>query len=336
MAEAAAAILGIIGSSATCLEACIKGLAILSKARCYHRDVSGISLMFELEMHKLYAWGVEVGLTQQTQALLVDAQSIETVFKVLKHLESLVTDLDKLRRAHGLELQETTEQVLQLEDNASALGRLRIEVAEGLDRALNRMFKGRKEPWKVLKWVSFDQPRAKGLIDEIGAFVHQLQQILDQDRQRKLVKGMDMLLRNAVLNSANEQDLDMIGHTRRGALTGNDVAAAARFKKQGLLLGVVNTRAESVERFGASASSLSPEPILRSRSSQCLLPRYSNQDLARTKLSASRLTLPSVYRDREKRVMARYDENPSSLSSKTRPTKTEMRLRTGWGRCRSF
>ncbi|KAK3696850.1 hypothetical protein LTR37_017756 [Vermiconidia calcicola] len=312
--EAVSALLGIVAFSATYFEACIKGLVILSKARSYRRDVSGVSLMLELELHKLHAWAVEIGLSQQPPMLLVDTQYTSIVPKVLKHLQTLVSDLDKLKHTHGLQLQETADQLLILDGDDSAFVRLGIETNDGCDHILTRIFKQRKEPWKVLKWVTFDEQKVRGLLDQVKAFIQELQQILDRTRQAKLAKAVDMLLRNAVLNSANEQDLDMIGFGGEGASTGNTVAAAARLKKQGLLLGVMDIQPAPVPPETQRQID-GPKPRLRSSPLHVIMPRYSNSDLARMRLSASHLSF-ETYTGSEARVLARYDNDPVLLEFK--------------------
>ena len=293
----------------------MKGLALLSKARCYRRDVSGVSLMFELEMQRLYAWAVEVGLGQQPPVLLVDMQYVVLVPRVLEHLQLRVSDLHRLKTNHGLQLQQATEQIRILEDgDASALDRLGVEPNDGFKKMLRRIFDGRKDPWLPIKWVMFEEQKARGLVGKINAFIQELEQILDRSRQAKLSKAVDMLLRSAVFNSASERDLDVIGSGRTQTLYDTGVAAAARFKKQGLLLGVMEAQ-ESTSMPVASDSSLrpsSPASLPHSRSLQSLLPRYSNEDLAKMKLSARRLSF-SAYTGREGRLLARYDDDPVLL-----------------------
>ena len=312
--DGVSALLSIVGFSASCFESCIKGLVILSKARSYRRDVSGISLIFELELHKLHAWAFEVGLSQQPPILLVDAQYASVVPKVLEHLQTLVSDVDKLQRNHGLQLQETPEELLILNEGDSAFERLGLESDDGCEHYLKRIFRQRKQPWRALKWVTFDEQKVRGLLGQVKAFIDELQQILDRSRQAKLEKAIDMLARNAVLNSANEQDLDMIGSGAGGTSTGNNVAATARLKKQGLLLGIVDVQQTPVSPITPSQNG-DRSPPQRANSASHLMPRYSNSDLAKMRLSASRLTIVE-YNARDSRVLAYYDEEPVLLEFK--------------------
>lgn len=311
--DGASAIISIVAFSATCFEACVKALVILSKARSYRRDVSGVSLMLELEMRKLHAWAVEVGLSQQPPVLLVNTQYASIVPKLLEHLRSLVSDLDKLKNTHGLHLQETTEQLLALNGDASAFERLGLKTNDACEDLLARIFKQRKEPWKMLKWVTFDEQKVRRLLDQVKAFIHELQQILDRTRQVKLEKAVDVLIRSAVLKSVNEQDLDMIGLDSGGMWAGDDVAAAARLKKQGLLLGIMD-----IQHGPSQPTSQHDNESRIAQSfnfSQCLMPRYSNSDLARMRLPASRLSL-ATYSSGQAKMFAHYDDEPVLLEFK--------------------
>lgn len=308
--EEGAALLGLIGFSTALFKACVKGLMILSKARGYGRDTCGMSLMIELELHKLYSWAVEVGLAQNPPSLRIGAEQAILVHKVLEHLKELVFDLEKLRTVHDLHLQEQPDQLLSLEHDDSAFGRLGLKSGEGYHKLALEIFRQRGKPWKALKWVTFDEQKARGLLDSIRSFINDLQQILDDARQAKIMKAVDVILRSAVLNTVSEQDLDMIGSLPQMARVEDRVAAAARFKKQGLLLGVLDTQQPMVP-YRPRADSLMTAST-RGPSSNPLTPRYSTKNLARTRLHASRLKMDH-HTGLKARLLARYDGTPVLL-----------------------
>ena len=311
----AANFVALVGFAAGFLESCIKGLLILSKARSYGRDVSGINLMIELELHKLHAWGVEVGLSQEPPTLLVEAQHALVVPKVLKHLHDLVSDLKKMRSEFGLQLEETKEHFTGLNDNESAFERLGIEANDGCENVLSKIFRKKSQPWRVLKWITFDEKKVRGLLSQINYFRQELEQIIDATRQAKIARAADMLVRNAVLSTANEQDLDMIGfHTGEDAL-GSEVAAAARLKKQGLLLGMMDIDYVSFRHEPNSPRS-SAQWSYRTNSYPLLMPRYSNHDLAAMRLSAT-LISDSTYVEPMSRFLARCGGEPVLLEFKS-------------------
>lgn len=312
--DGVSSLVSLIGFSAACFECCIKGLVILSKARSYRRDVSGISLIFELELHKLYAWAVEVGLSREPPVLLVAAEYASVVSKVLDHLQSLVSDVDKLQKNHGVQLQETSEQLLILDEGSPTFERLDLETSDDCEHFLKRIFRRRKEPWRALKWVTFDEQKVRGLLGQVKIFIDELQKILDRSRQAKLERTIDMLARNVVMNSANEQELDMIGFGVGGSSTGSNVAATARLKKQGLLLGIMDVQNPPASPT-TSCTSHHPKPPQRCNSVYDLMPRYSNSDLAKMRLSAGRLTFME-YSSWENRMLALYNNSPVLLEFK--------------------
>jgi hypothetical protein len=311
----AANFVALVGFAAGFLESCIKGLLILSKARSYGRDISGINLMIELELHKLHAWGVEVGLSREPPTLLVDAQHALVVPKVLTHLHDLISDLNKMRSEFGLQLEETKEHFTRLNDNESAFERLGIEANDGCENVLSKIFRKKTQPWRVLKWITFDEKKVRNLLSQINYFRQELEQIIDATRQAKIARAADMLARNAVLSTANEQDLDMIGFDTGEYALGREVAAAARLKKQGLLLGMMDIDYVSSKHEPNSPRS-SAHWSYRKNSYPLLMPRYSNNDLAAMRISAT-LISDSTYVEPMPRFLARCEGEPVLLEFKS-------------------
>ncbi|KAK4500159.1 hypothetical protein PRZ48_008345 [Zasmidium cellare] len=308
--EEGAALLGLVGFSAGLFKACIEGLVILSKARSYGRNTSGMGLMLELELHKLYSWAVEAGLAQTPPSLRIGADQAVLVYRVLEHLKELILNVQKLRAVHGLHLQEEPDQLLLLDEADSAFGRLGLKSGDGCHSLVLNIFQQRDKPWKVLKWVTFDEQKARGLLESIRGFIHDLQQILDQSRQAKIMKAMDVILRSAVLNTVNEQDLDMIGSLPQIAPEEDEVAAAARFKKQALLLGIMDTRQPSTSSRPRTDSLIAAPR--RKPSYPPMNPRYSHNDLVQRRLHSSHLEI-GQRTGHKARLLARYDGKPVLL-----------------------
>ena len=138
--------IGLVALSLTCLNGCVKGLVILSKAKDYNRDISEIRLRTELTLHSLTTWAEEAGLIQEPPTLLVNAKDASLVPKILGQLETLLSDLGKLEKRYGLHLEPTSEDVEELfddetHDDGSS------QQHEYIKRAL-AIFRKRKEPWK--------------------------------------------------------------------------------------------------------------------------------------------------------------------------------------------
>lgn len=307
----AAAVASLVGFSAALFHACIQGLIILSKARSFGRDISGIRLMIELEQHKLYTWAEEVGLLQESPALLVSAQRAHLVPKILEHLRELFSDLERLKSDYGLHLQETAEEIFELDESESAFERLGIAESDHSRPIQMKVFKERKKPWKMLKWVAFDEQKVRKLMDQVKMFISELQQILSLERQAKMDKTIDAILRTAVQNTANEQDLDMLGQDYGRATSHEAIAAAARFKKQGLLLGVLDA-GKMQHELKLRRRNSPPMSNARRSSHQSLIPRYSNSDLTAMRLSAKRLNI-STSTIQDARAIAYYENEPVLL-----------------------
>ncbi|PPJ53886.1 hypothetical protein CBER1_04621 [Cercospora berteroae] len=318
--EETAVIVSLIGFSAAAFKGCVEGLFLLSKAKDYSRNVSGVSLTIELELHKLYSWGDEVGLLRHPQALLVDAQRVGIVCKALQHLNELVSDLGKLSTTHGLQLQEEEDHLLRLEDVETALDRLNNE--KGAQSLARTIFKQRSKPWKVLKWVTFDEKKANGLLRTIRRFTHDLQDILDQARQAKIMKAVDIVLRNAVLNTVSEQDLNAIGLLGQSEAS---AAAAARFKKQALLLGITEGRQAASSSRARNDSVISPPE--RKSSYPPINPRYSSSDLRQMRLHCKGHLQMKKRSANEHRMIASYDGKPVLLEFRSKTgLKTELEI----------
>jgi hypothetical protein len=245
----------------------------------------------------------------------VDAQHALVVPKVLHHLHDLVSDLTKMRSNYGLQLEETKEQFTRPNDDESAFERLGIEANDGCESVLSKIFRKKTQPWRVLKWITFDEKKVRNLLSQINYFRQELEQIIDATRQAKIARAADILVRNAVLSTANEQDLDMIGFDAGEDALGSGVAAAARLKKQGLLLGMMDIDYVSSKHEPYSPRS-SANWSYRKNSYPLLMPRYSNHDLAAMRLSAT-LISDSTYVDPMPRFLARCGGEPVLLEFKS-------------------
>ena len=142
----------------------------------------------------------------------------------------------------------------------------------------------------------------------------ELREMMEDARQTKLLKGINLLTRIAVQNTVYEKDLDMIGS---GAATSSNaqVTAAARLKKQGLLFGVIDPehsgstpRLHSQPGHGRRQDSHHP-PLMQQR--------YSESVLSEMRCSTSKLVLPSAVDPyRATRFLAQYDRIPVLLEFK--------------------
>ncbi|EXJ67127.1 uncharacterized protein A1O5_09774 [Cladophialophora psammophila CBS 110553] len=251
--DAAAGIAGLLTLSFACLQGCIKGFTLLRRARSHERDVAGVSLMIELEQHKFLTWAEEAGLFEDPPDLRVNARDARYVPKILAQLKKLLLDVNGLRKRYHLDIKEDPEEILDLdEDNFAG-----VKPPSQHRKSLSELFHN-KTNWKKWTWIAFDEKNVRMLMDDVKVLVAQLQQFLDHERQVRMDQAFDVLLRTTVVKTANEQELDVIGHDRSQTFSKGAIPAAARLKRQGLLLGVTDTCTDSrsvIQRPGSWRSS---------------------------------------------------------------------------------
>lgn len=141
---------GLVALSLTCLNCCVKGLVVLSKAKHYNRDISDIRLRTELMLHSLSTWAEAAGLMQEPPTLLMSANDAALVPNILGQVETLLLDLRQLKQRYGLYLEPTSESVEALYDDGITLAGTGPQQHEYAKRAV-AFFRKRKEPWKRLR-----------------------------------------------------------------------------------------------------------------------------------------------------------------------------------------
>lgn len=232
-------LIGVVGLSLTCLHGCVQGLAILSKAIHFDRDVSNIRLQIELEQNLLFTWAEAAGLTQEPPTLLISANDAPFVPKILGQLEILLSDLNQLKKRYGLDLKSTFEDVETLDDDDnSTLSKLGPKPQESVRRAHATIFHQRKYPWKKLRWVTIDEKKVGKLLEEVKGYTARLEKFLEQPMRAKRAGDLDGILRDAVLNLNDYQKLDIIGREFEQASSKIAIAAAVRLKQTRLMLGL--------------------------------------------------------------------------------------------------
>ena len=295
-------IVGLVALSLSCLNGCVKGLIILSKARHYNRDISDIRLRTELTLHSLTTWAEEAGLMEDPPRLLVSANDAPLVPKILGQLETLLLDLRQLQQRYGLYLEPTSETVEALHDDDTTFTDRRPQQHEYTKRAV-AIFRRRKEPWKRLRWVTLDDDKFGGLLDKVKSYISEIEKFLEQAKQQRRDKNLEFCLRDAILNASGQQELDIIGMEYGEAISNLAIAAAARLKQTRLKLG------------GSYTATTPLTGPLYETASDCS--RYERRDstfssssdvkLRYMKLSMRLLTLSRTARAQPFRTLAQYD-----------------------------
>ncbi|OAL38748.1 hypothetical protein AYO20_01954 [Fonsecaea nubica] len=233
--DAAAGIAGLLTLSFACVQGCIKGFTLLRRARSHDRDVAVVSLMIELEQHKFQTWAEEAGLFEDPPDLRVHARDARYVPKILDQLRRLLLDVNGLRKRYNLDIREGSE-ILDL-DEENPMG---VRPSSQPRKSLSELFQ-HKTNWRKWTWIAFDEKNVRTLMDDVKVLVDQLQQFLEHERQVKMEQAFDVFLRTTVVKTANEQELGVIGHDHNRSFSKGAIPAAARLKRQGLLLGVADT-----------------------------------------------------------------------------------------------
>ena len=322
-------VLGVAALSLTFLHGCVKGLTVLSKARHYDRDVSNVRLQIELSVQSLFTWAEEAGLTQEPPTLLVSARYVALVVNILSQLERLLQDLDHLKGTYGLHLSLSAGNVDALNDEDSTLSKLGVRQREYMTRADIAIFRKRKEPWRRLRWVTLDDKKVARLLEKINGFIRELERFLEQSKQAKRDRYLELAYRDAVLNADGQQELLILGqeYEQRAAPTNAAVAAAARLKQTRLRLRLAgnSTSMVSVSSDRSQLSQIAPDS--RSHASVPTSSDTSSVPLDSMRLSIRSLTLPRLAQAPGlARVLAFYDNSAVLLEWKSGPSLKDARI----------
>ena len=196
---------GLVAFSLSCLSGCVKGLIILSKAKHYKRDVSEIQLRFELTQHCLITWAEEAGLMQEPLTLLMNANDVALLSKILAQVETLLLDLRQLKQRYGLH-SENIEVLYDTEINLAETGSQQHEYTK---RAI-AIFRKRREPWKRLKWMILNDEKFYCLLDKVKNYFGEMEKFLEQAKQKRRDRYFEFCFRKAILNVSGQQKLEII------------------------------------------------------------------------------------------------------------------------------
>lgn len=291
----AASVAGFLSLSITCFAGCIKGFTILSDAWRFGPDACVVRCLLEVEQHRLNSWADSVGLLDDQARLPLDANDILVVRRILEALASLLSDVQQLKRQYKLDLEVTDEEITELDEPDTTLGKLLLRAKPKFYQQAARIFRSRNGPWRRLKWVVVDVDRARKLTGDITSMINHLEAFLPKSQSDALVSSCDGMMRLLVVLSKDMQDLKAIAQRDNGA-----VAATARCKQDGLELGVLN-RSDS---YDSAASTL----LERSTSSLSLDARRADSPInPAIRLDAGLFKVGKATDRMVSRALARYD-----------------------------
>lgn len=299
-------VVGVVALSLTCFHGCVKGLVVLSKAKYYNRDVLDVKLRTELTLQALTTWADEAGLTQEPPTLFMSADNATLVPGILGQLETLLSDLVRIRIKYGLELQPTDEDMEVFGDTDAMQRPKSTKLA---DAAIFRM---RKEPWKRLKWITLDDKKFDRLLEKAKTYIGELERFLEQAKQERRDRLLELCFRDAILNAHGPRELAIIGKEYGQSSSSTAVAAAAKLKQTRLSLGLLDPQFEGA---ALQSSHCAPSTVIASKAST-----PPPKDM---KLSMRCLTLSRKARSQPRRTLALYENKIVLLEWKNVPIMTD-------------
>lgn len=202
----------------------------------------------------------------------------------------------------SLYLQSTTEDVEALYDEDSALGQTDRQRGR-TEKAYITIFRKRKEPWKRLRWVTLDDRKFDRLLDKAKSYIGQIEKFLEQAKQERRDRYLELCLRNTILHATGQQELGIIGKEYENAPSRLAIAAAARLKRTRLQLGFPDWAMGS--SMTTLTKSVSTSTIVERHDS--MNPSTLNVPPKEMKVSMRLLTLSRGARAQPLRALAKYD-----------------------------
>ena len=298
-------VVSVVALSLTCFHGCVKGLVVLGKAKHFARDVSDVQFQTELMLHSLTVWAREAGLTKEPPLLLVGANDLNLVPKILGQLETLFSDIGGLDARYGIRLQATDEDVDVGNDNAESVLDVDTHQGNSTERIDVAVFRKRKQPWKRLRWITFDDKKFERLLDKANGYVRELVKFLEHARQERMEHNLEFVLRNVILHAEDDHRLGVIGKDNPTQVSNYAVSAAAKLKQARLKLGIMDTaREHETDLYQRPLPSLSVAP---KQKHDTITSSGSNGPLTDMKLSMRLLTLDRAARAEPRRTLAMYD-----------------------------
>lgn len=246
--------LGVVSLSFQLFAGCIKGFMLLSTAQNLDKDSTTLICMLNLQEVQLTQWARRAGLLSESNEL--DRRLNPTVVEaVLRELENLLLDTDKLKKRYKLGLQAA-------DDDASpqpAAGVLAAAISDDARRDIllrARLIQDRNAFPRRLRWATIDKSKFEDYVSQIRVFVQELWRLLDPLRQDEMASGLQMVLSHVVSMSHRVEDL----HALKDALQHSSmISGSTNFGSESASLASVATiKAIGIE-MGAAPSQTYPK-----------------------------------------------------------------------------
>lgn len=281
-------IAGVTSLSINALCGCFNAFGVLYKATSAGRDLSTIRLMIRLEQHKLDSWAIAVGLFDQQPALHVSSNDAAHVPEILKELEILLTDVQRLKATYGLDVEYSTEQNLP-GDLTTVESASEIPWKDRFGSSATKVLVEGRTLWRKLRWVSVDEDRVRKLLEQVRYFLGELWRYLDRAQRESLENTVKMMSRMTLSNSTDQHYLSIASEEQDPLGLGPSLNAVARLRHQGLMLDLLD---------GPSSEGIELSSFHVARSSTASSARTLNSgSLTSMRLSKKHLRVERVSRD---------------------------------------
>lgn len=238
LGEAASAI-SIVSLTIQLFDGCIKGFVLLSAAQDLGSRAEVLMCRLEWEHYCLNRWATAVGLFGDPPMLNVSASQIDIVQKTLSTLGKILNDASKLKEDYGLDVAVTDQEIVEVNASRRPFGRILGKNKPNFEDDTAKVYSRRNNVWKKLRWASVDAEKLRLLLKDVGYFNNKLQSHLHPTDQGTVEKDDHGVMRAIVAQTFDRVLLDAMAEPSI-ALDGA-LAAAARLRHQGILLGLVDS-----------------------------------------------------------------------------------------------
>ena len=246
--------LGVISLSFQLFAGCIKGFMLLSTAQNLGKDSTTLICMLNLQEVQLTEWAKRAGLLSGSNELdrRINSAVVEAV---LRELENLLLDTDKLKKRYKLGL-EAAEDDTNLRP---AAGVLTAAISDDARRDIllrARLIQNRNTFPQRMRWATIDKSKFEEYVSQIRVFVQELWRLLDPLRQDEMASGLQMVLSHVISMSRRVEDLHALKDTLEHS---SMISGSTNFGSESASLASVATIKAIGMGMGAAPSQTYPE-----------------------------------------------------------------------------
>lgn len=241
---------------------CVKGFVLLSTAHNLGKDSSTLLCMLNLQELQLTEWARRAGLLSGNHEL--DRRlNVVVVQSVLKELESLLLDTEKLKSRYRLGLKAiaiSTDAITPV-DLLPIGGALGIAISDQIRRDIMfqaGLIQDRNNFTQRLRWAAVDKAKFEEYIGQIRLFIQELWNLLDPFRHDEMVSGLEMVLSHVIGMSRQVDELTALKETLQHPSVVPSLSSSVNERSP--LASVADIRAMGMSIGAVSGQSLSTSP----------------------------------------------------------------------------